>query len=320
MSRFLLTEASQAKPQPGTKGIWRAKLISADVQGSTGFYPAAVLERDGANAFPAGTHVYFDHPSERESWDRPERSVRDLAGAMIESAQYVQDDPEGPGLYARVQFFPDFREQIAGMAEVMPVEMSIRAAGTMEETDTGTIITSILQGVSVDIVTHAGAGGRLVEMTENAKPNTTVVPVVTSGGLSESDRSLIQQTNAGLADLTTKFGDFLTTIKETQAKREQAAKDAATLTVGQITAKLTESNLPAASQKRLAEAYVSGQDFDAAIQAEQDYVKSITEANKSGKVTRDGGQKVGTVETTDDDTKDLKEAKGEDLFDALFGA
>lgn len=319
MSGILLTEASKAKPQPGTKGIWRAKLISADVQGSTGFYPAAVLERDGANAFPTGTHVYFDHPTSEEQWDRPERSVRDLAGALIEGAQYVQNDPEGPGLYARVQFFPDFREQIAGMAEIMPVEMSIRAAGTMEETDTGTVITSILQGVSVDIVTHAGAGGRLVEMTENAKPNTTVVPVVTTSGLSEADRNLITQTNTGLAELTSKFGEFLTKVEESQKAREQAAKDAATLTVGQITAKLTESGLPAASQKRLAEAYVSGQDFDAAIQAEKDYVKSITESSKTGKTTRDAtGQQPGPVET-DNKADDLKESKGDELFEALFG-
>lgn len=317
MSSLLLTEASQAKPQPGTKGIWRAKLISADVQGSTGFYPAAVLERDGAAAFQAGTHIYFDHPTQEESWDRPERSVRDLAGALIENAQYVQNDPEGPGLYARVQFFPDFRQQIEGMAQVMPVEMSIRAAGTLEETDTGTIITSILQGVSVDIVTHAGAGGRLVEMTENAKQPTTVVPVVTSAGLTEADRTLIQQTNSGLADLTGKFTAFLDKIEEAQTRREQAAKDAATLTVGQITAKLTESNLPVASQKRLAEAYVSGQDFDAAIQAEKDYVKSITEANKPGKQA-DNGQKAGAVET-DDKKDDLAESKGDDMFDALFG-
>lgn len=319
MSSFLLTEASQAKPQPGTKGIWRAKLISADVQGSTGFYPAAVLERDGANAFQAGTHIYFDHPTQEESWDRPERSVRDLAGALIENAQYVQNDPEGPGLYARVQFFPDFREQIAGMAEVMPVEMSIRAAGTLEETDTGTIITSILQGVSVDIVTHAGAGGRLVEMTENAKQPTTVVPVVTSGGLTEADRSLIQQTNTGLTELTGKFTAFLDKIEEAQAKRDKAAADAATLTVGQITAKLTESKLPAASQTRLAEAYVSGQDFDAAIKAEQDYIKAITEASKPNGKTADGGQKPGTIET-DDKKDDLTESKGADMFDALFGA
>ena len=317
MSGTLLTEASQAKPQPGTKGIWRAKLISADVQGSTGFYPAAVLERDGATAFPAGTHIYFDHPGESESWDRPERSVRDLAGALIENAQYVQNDPEGPGLYARVQFFPDFREQIAGMAEIMPVEMSIRAAGMMEETDTGNVVTAILQGVSVDIVTHAGAGGRLVEMTENAKQPTTIVPVVTSGGLTESDRSLIQQTNTGLSELSTKFGAFLDKMEEAAARREQAAKDAATLTVGQITAKLTESGLPAASQKRLAEAYVSGQDFDAAIQAEKDYVKSITESSKPGKQT-DGGQKPGAIETDDKQT-DLSESKGDEMFDALFG-
>jgi hypothetical protein len=317
MTGTLLTEANAAKPKQASKGIWRAKLISADVQGSTGFYPAAVLERDGASAFPAGTHVYFDHPSERETWDRPERSVRDLAGALIEAAQYVQNDPEGPGLYARVQFFPDVRGLVESMAAV--VGMSIRAAGTLEETDSGTIITAILQGVSVDIVTHAGAGGRLVEMTESAKLGSpTVVPVIQAGGLTESDRALIAQTNQGIATLTTNFDKFLTSLQEAKDARDKAAADAATLTVGQITAKLTESGLPAASQKRLAEAYVSGQDFDAAVTDEKAYVQSITEATKGGKPAANG-QQAGTVET--DNGQQISEAVKADagLFDSLFG-
>lgn len=318
MSGVLLTEASTVTPQQPSKGIWRAKLIAADVQGSTGFYPAAVLERDGAAAFPAGTHIYYDHPSESEQWERPERSVRDLVGMMLEAAAYEPSAPEGAGLYAQVQFFPDAKEQVSAMASA--TGLSIRAAGTLEETDTGTVITSILRGVSVDIVTHAGAGGRLVEMTEAAKNNPVHVPVIQGSGLTESDRTLIQGTNNAITALTDKFGTFLDTIEESRKAREQAAKDASTLTVGQITAKLTESKLPAASQTRLAEAYVSGQDFDAAIKSEQDYIKAITESTRSNRGGNGGGQQAGTVETDDTKQDGLMESKGEDLFAALFDA
>ena len=316
MSGVLLIEASTVTPQQGSKGIWRAKLIAADVQGSTGFYPAAVLERDGASAFPAGTHIYYDHPSESEQWERPERSVRDLVGIMLEAATYEAAAPEGAGLYAQVQFFPDAKEQIAAMAQ--HTGMSIRAAGTLEETDTGTVITSILRGVSVDIVTHAGAGGRLVEMTEAAKNTPVHVPVTMTSGLTESDRAAIASTNTAVTELTTKFSTFLDKIEESRAAKEKAAADAATLTVGQITAKLTESKLPAASQTRLAEAYVSGQDFDAAIKGEQDYIKAITESVRPTR-SSDGGQQAGTVETDDTKPVDAKESAGADMFDALFG-
>src|SRR5690625_6670486 len=60
------------------KGIFYIKVISADVQGSSGYYPAEVLERDGARAFPAGTHMFLDHPTATQKYDHPERSAKDL--------------------------------------------------------------------------------------------------------------------------------------------------------------------------------------------------------------------------------------------------
>ena len=57
-----LLDAAQSEP----KGIWRTRIIEADVQGSSGYYPADVLRRDGPIAFPAGTHVYLDHPTSDE--------------------------------------------------------------------------------------------------------------------------------------------------------------------------------------------------------------------------------------------------------------
>ena len=49
------------------KGIFYIKVISADVQGSSGYYPAEVLERDGARAFPAGTHMFLVLTPQAES-------------------------------------------------------------------------------------------------------------------------------------------------------------------------------------------------------------------------------------------------------------
>src|SRR5690242_1535901 len=102
-----LTPLTESGAGSGRKGIWRMKLIAADVQGSSGYYPAEMLERDGPLVFPAGTHVFYDHPSSDEEWSRPERSVRDLAGSFATAAVYEADASEGPGLYANVQLFPE---------------------------------------------------------------------------------------------------------------------------------------------------------------------------------------------------------------------
>lgn len=149
------------------KGVWRACLIAADVQGSSGYYPADVLARDGATAFPAGTHIYFDHPTQTEEEERPERSVREMAGVLLDDAKF-EESPDGRGLFARVKFFEDVKDMIGFRAE--HVGLSIRAAGQIEETPQGQrVVRSISHGLSVDLVTRAGAGGRLVNMTESAQ-------------------------------------------------------------------------------------------------------------------------------------------------------
>lgn len=316
MTGTLLHEAVTVAPRK-TKGRWRVRLIEADVMGSSGYYSAEVLRRDGPKAFPAGTHVYFDHATESESFERPERSVKDLAGALIEDAQY-EDGPDGKGLFARVQFFPDFIPKIEAMSEVMDVEMSIRAAGTIEENESGRIVTSIVHGMSVDVVTRAGAGGRLISMTEAAKPAAAQV-----ANLSEADKKVMDGLTTGITTLNTTMTTFLDKLAESQKAKEKADEEKDNLTAGQIVAKLAESGLPAPSQKRLAESYVKGADLDKMIEDEKAYVTSITESAKPGKVTRgtdDKGQKPGTVET--DDSKEggddeVKESLA--AFGNLFG-
>ena len=150
----------------GTGRRYRARLIEGDRWGSSGYYPREMLERDGPNVWPPGTQVYMDHPGATEQHDRPERSVRDLAGKITTAPVYEAD-----GLYADVEFYPHVAPIIEAMWE--DVGMSIRAAGTAESGErdgrTGPIITSLTEGVSVDVVTRAGAGGKLVALLESAR-------------------------------------------------------------------------------------------------------------------------------------------------------
>lgn len=136
--------------------------------GSSGYYPAKVLERDGPTVFPAGTHMFLDHPTETEEVERPERSVRDLAAVLAEDA-YSPDG--GKTLRAKARVFAPYRQLVAEAHA--DIGVSIRAMGTAQpgemEGRTGPIIQSLTVGESVDFVTRAGAGGKVLALLESAR-------------------------------------------------------------------------------------------------------------------------------------------------------
>lgn len=330
MSTTVLAESANLAEAGGTKGIWRSRIIAGDVQGSSGYYPAEVLRRDGATAFPAGTHVYLDHPSSSEEQDRPERSVRDLAGSLIEDANY-EDGPDGSGLFARVQFLPHVKDLIKSIAG--HVGLSIRAAGEIEETPTGRVVQSIKHGLSVDVVTRAGAGGRLITMTESTKPDSPpaeqgtaplaegALPSTLGGGsllsevasMKDSFSERLEQLSMEVARMghALKESQQKAAIREAEAKaaseglaflkeRQQAADALAAETkqVGQVVGTLMEAKLPLPSLVRLAQAYVPGQDLHAAISAEKEYLKKVIRESERGSLARDeGGSGLGLVES-----------------------
>jgi hypothetical protein len=172
-----LREAMQATATGGARR-YRARLIEGDRWGSSGYYSREMLERDGPNVFTEGTQIYFDHPGEQERYDRPERSVRDLAGKIVSTPVY-----EGDGLYSDVEFFPHVAPVIEGMWA--DIGMSIRANGTSEQGEaagrSGQIITGLTEAFSVDLVTKAGAGGRIVSLLESARPDRVAERAVESG-------------------------------------------------------------------------------------------------------------------------------------------
>lgn len=145
---------------------FRARLIEGDIWGSSGYYSREVLERDGPTTWPQGTPVYLDHPSESEERDRPERSVRDLAGKTTSTPAYETD-----GLYSDVEIYPHVAPVVEAMAD--DIGLSIRAAAEVDEGEAagrrGTIVNRLIEGLSVDLVTRTGAGGKLVALLESAR-------------------------------------------------------------------------------------------------------------------------------------------------------
>jgi hypothetical protein len=161
------TFAEAAKPSAGT-GMLDVLLIN-EGWGSSGYYPAETLQEAARdNVFPAGTQMFINHPTRTEAEERPVRDLNFLAAVLTEDATY---DAASKGLRGKVKTFPAWRESLAEMAPYIGV--SIRAAADIEEDvdvdgRTGDKVTRILEGLSVDFVTRAGRGGKVVEVLESA--------------------------------------------------------------------------------------------------------------------------------------------------------
>lgn len=151
----------------GTIGI---KIIQPG-KGSSGFYPAAVLERDGPKVFLKGTQMYWDHQTATEEAERPEGSLTSLAGELVSDARWESNGAEGPGLYADAQVFSCYQEAVNELAGHIGV--SIRAMGDATPGPEGPIIQRLTEVNSIDFVTRAGAGGEILELFESARNKAT---------------------------------------------------------------------------------------------------------------------------------------------------
>lgn len=141
--------------------------------GSSGYYDASMLARDGAKAFPAGTKMFWNHPSVSEEKDRPERDLNALAAELTSPARYDSNGPKGPGLYADAKVFGPYQKAVEDLAG--SIGLSIRASGTIQQGKAagreGRLISSLVPDVmnTVDFVTFPGAGGAVVTMFEAAR-------------------------------------------------------------------------------------------------------------------------------------------------------
>lgn len=171
MTRQVLTEATTqatATPVEGNPGRFLVQLISPG-WGSSGYYSQEVLEAAAkAKVFGKGLHQYLDHPTATEQYDRPERTVRDLAAVLEEDARW---DGDLRALVAEATVFGAHRQVLQEMADAIGV--SIRASAEVEpgeaEGRAGLIITQLVEGISADYVTHAGRGGRILQVLESAR-------------------------------------------------------------------------------------------------------------------------------------------------------
>ena len=143
--------------------------------GSSGHYSPKVLENAVAEkVWAKGTHVYLDHPTESETYARPARTVKDLVAKLAEDARR---DEQGR-VVAEMQVFKPYRPLLTDPDFTEAVGMSIRAVAESRigeaEGRKGQIVTRLIPDRlnSVDVVTHAGRGGRILSVLESLRTPT----------------------------------------------------------------------------------------------------------------------------------------------------
>lgn len=131
--------------------------------------------------------MYLNHSTKSEMRERPERSVSDLAGFLISNGKYQNHGTYGPGIYAECKILDKYRDFIREASPVIGISHHAVGATKTGEVDGRrcTIVESIDEVFSVDIVTRAGAKGAFLESDRPGSSSSSI-------SLHEADEALIE--------------------------------------------------------------------------------------------------------------------------------
>jgi hypothetical protein len=138
----------------------RVTLIKPGWSANSRYYSREVLSK--AVSMFEGTKAYFDHPSKEDQKNRPERSVRDLAGWY----EGVKQEPDGRITADLNVDHPDAWRIIETAVTRKPdyAGLSINALGSTRKGEAegraGVLVEDIAKANSTDIVTTPAAGGK----------------------------------------------------------------------------------------------------------------------------------------------------------------
>lgn len=277
----------------GTGARRRARLIEANVWGSTAYYPAEVLERDGPRVFHAGLQMFENHLSDSEKWDRPEGDVGKLIGKLLTDAVFEQD-----GLYADVEFYESYLPRINEIAD--DIGLSVRAHGLTEEAEMdgryGPVLLGLLSADSVDVVTKAGAGGKLVSILESHR-ETAGTPVDTkkdkmtditkedfeafTGRIEASIEGLVGSLQESLAGVA-KAPVVEKTAEELAAEAKENEPTAVVVDHVAVVEALRKEDLPAASAGSVVKDILEGKTLEEAIKVQTDLREAFSASVETG--------------------------------------
>jgi len=315
----LLSLTETAVRRDGTATL---KLIAPGWALTSGnYYSEAMLRDSGPDAFPAGTQMFWDHPTKTEETDRPERSVRDLAAKLVTDARYDAAGTNGPGLYADAKVYEAFQPAVNELAG--DIGVSIRAFGTGHRGDaegrTGMLVDEFTEVASVDFVTVPGAGGEILPLFEAARararevqtthPTTPtedsdVDPVALKEAQDAAKASADRAARAEERLLQRDAVDIIVAeVAKPEVKLPQITRDRLVRSLSEAAPPLTEKD----GERELDKAKLV-ESIGAAVKDEQAYLESLASANGAGRVRGFGSTETAGEGSTEQNTTELTEA------------
>ena len=287
-----LLEAKKPGENDDGAGRYRIRII-APGRGSTGMYTAPNLA-ESAPLFVPGTHMFFDHQTMTEDWERPERSVRDLAGVFESAAEIM---PDG-SLEADIKVYPS----VNGIIRERWTDIGVSINGwSVDEIGPDGVVPPLAGIQSVDFVTRAGAKGAVLEVLESdgrwrvKNPPTPSNPTNrTQEEQAVKPEEIVKAVSEAVAAaMPAAIKEAAALLAADQEKKVAEAKknEAPAVDPYEAAAKVAEANdLPKEARVRVMEAVKRGAGVDDAIEAERAYIKAIAPAPV---VREDGAAKTG---------------------------
>ena len=247
------------------KRVWNARLIASGVSLNGKYYSGEMLESTGPAAFPVGTLVHADHQTWVEAYDRPEKSVNTIIGAIATEPKL--DTVDGvEGLYANVEFTEEWAPRVEQIAPFVGLSISTQyiADETAEREDGVETVAAFVPFPtnSVDLVTVPGAKGKLLRALESFSkpPNVEKVKKV--------------MTAEEIEALATALANKLSVTNDDVSEKES-------VDVEEVAEAMITAGLPKPAREAAFRRIRSGESVKDAIAGEENYMKSLSDALKA---------------------------------------
>ena len=247
------------------KRVWNARLIASGVSLNGKYYSGEMLESTGPAAFPVGTLVHADHQTWGEAYDRPEKSVNTIIGAIATEPKL--DTVDGvEGLYANVEFTEEWAPRVEQIAPFVGLSISTQyiADETAEREDGVETVAAFVPFPtnSVDLVTVPGAKGKLLRALESfSKPHNV-------------EKVKKAMTAEEIEALATALANKLSDTNDDVSEKES-------VDVEEVAEAMITAGLPKPAREAAFRRIRSGESVKEAIAGEENYMKSLSDALKA---------------------------------------
>lgn len=247
------------------KRVWNARLIASGVSLNGKYYSGEMLESTGSAAFPVGTLIHADHQTWVEAYDRPEKSVKTIIGAIATEPKL--DTVDGvEGLYANVEFTEEWAPRVEQIAPFVGLSISTQyiADETAEREDGVETVAALVPFPtnSVDLVTVPGAKGKLLRALESfSKPHNV-------------EKVKKAMTAEEIEALATALANKLSVTNDDVSEKES-------VDVEEVAEAMIKAGLPKPAREAAFRRIRSGESVKEAIAGEENYMKSLSEALKA---------------------------------------